>query len=183
MMFRTHEITGMVACTATIPYLVSHGIIDGSNAISLGLVFAGGLMGAMFPDIDSPTSKIRRGIRKTIKGNPQTDKRVINHRRAPHMPLFWAVIFGLIFYFIHEPHITTFFIGMTIGVASHLLIDMLNPAGIPLFGPISKKKVHLLKIHTNGTGENVFAVLMIALEVYLLFFSELHIIDLTSFAV
>jgi hypothetical protein len=55
---------------------------------------------------------------------------------------------------------------------------MLNPAGIPLFGPIKRKKVNILPIKTNSWGENVIAVILVLLEVYLLFFSKIAIIDI-----
>lgn len=178
MMFKTHEVAGVVACTAAIPYLASKGVVDNSDLVTVGIVFAGGVLGAMLPDIDSPSSKIRRIIRKTLTGNPHTDKQIINHRRAPHMPIIWAAIFALLFNFVHNPYATTFLIGMAVGVASHLAIDLLNPAGIPLLGPFTRKKVHLMKIYANSTGETIFAWLLVALEAYLLFFSGLQIVSL-----
>ena len=178
MMFRTHEIGGVVACTAALPLLVNSELINAPDVLGYALFFAGGAMGAMFPDIDSPTSKIRRGIRKVFTGDPSTEKRVINHRREPHMPLIWAVIFAVCLFFFNHPMANIFIWGMMIGVFSHLFLDMLNPAGIPLFGPIKRKKVNILPIKTNSWGENVIAVILVLLEVYLLFFSKIAIIDI-----
>lgn len=177
MMFRTHEIGGLVACTAAMPLLINSGIMPEPDVLTYGLFFAGGAMGAMFPDIDSPTSKIRRGIRKLFTGDPSTEKRVINHRREPHMPLIWAVIFAICLFVISNPLAETFIWGMIIGVASHLFLDMLNPAGIPLFGPFKRKKINILPIKTNSWGENIIAILLVFLEIYLLFFSNIGIIN------
>jgi len=177
MMFRTHEIGGIVACTAAMPLLIKVGIVPEPDVFVYGLFFAGGAMGAMFPDIDSPTSKIRRGIRKVFTGDPSTEKRVINHRREPHMPLIWAIIFALCLFIFSNPFAETFIWGMMIGVFSHLFLDMLNPAGIPLFGPIKKNKVNILPIKTNSWGENIIAIFLVLLEIYLLFFSSIAIIN------
>ena len=176
-MFRTHEIGGLVACTVAMPILMKYGIIGEPGIVAHGLFVAGGAMGAMFPDIDSPTSKIRRGIRKVFTGDPSTEKRVINHRREPHMPLIWAIIFAICLFFFNHPAAETFIWGMMIGVFSHLFLDMLNPAGIPLFGPIKRKKINILPIKTNSWGENVIAILLVFLEIYLLFFSSNAVIN------
>ena len=180
MMFRTHEIGGMVACTAAMPLLINSGIIPEPDVLVYGLFFAGGAMGAMFPDIDSPTSKIRRGIRKVFTGDPSTEKRVINHRREPHMPLIWAVIFALCLFVFSNVFAETFIWGMMIGVASHLFLDMLNPAGIPLFGPFKRKKINILPIKTNSWGENIIAVLLVLCEIYLLFFSSIAVVNVMN---
>lgn len=177
MMFRTHEIGGMVACTAALPLLINGGVIDVSNVLGYALFFGGGAMGAMFPDIDSPTSKIRRGIRKVFTGDPSTEKRVINHRREPHMPLIWAVLFAICLFLFNNPMASIFIWGMMIGVASHLFLDMLNPAGIPLLGPFKRKKINILSIKTNSWGENIIAILLVILEIYLLFFSNIAVIN------
>ena len=168
MMFKTHEIAGVVACTAVIPFIDKMGIE--ANILNYGLIFAGGAIGAMFPDIDSPTSKIRRIIRKAFTGNPNTEKRLINHRRAPHMPLFWIAIFAILFFAFSNPLIETFIWGMAVGVASHLFIDMFNPAGIPFFGPLTRKKIHLMSIYTNTTGETVFSIILVVLEIFIIYY-------------
>lgn len=181
MMFRTHEIAGLVACTAALPILNKLGL--DLNVLECALIFSGGAMGAMFPDIDSPTSKVRRGIRKVFTGNPNTDKRVINHRREPHMPFIWAILFALLFFAINNLYVEMFLIGMAIGVTSHLFIDMMNPAGIPLLGPFYRKKISILPIKTNSWGENIIAILLVLIEIYLiyyLFFTDSGIINILA---
>ena len=172
MMFRTHEVAGMVACTVALPILTKYGLANNMEVLDVGLVVAGGLVGAMLPDIDSPSSKIRRLVRKVFTGNPTPKKQVINHRREPHMPLVWAVIFAILFATIKPGIATTVLCGLAVGVFSHLLIDMFNPAGIPLFGPFKRKKISLLPIKTNSWGETVIGWLLVLLEIYLLFFTD-----------
>jgi len=170
-MYKTHSIAAIVACTAIVPTLNSLKLVDNSNVYIVGLIFAGGILGALLPDIDSPTSKIRRIIRKLITGNPnpETNQSMPNHRREPHMPLIWAGIFAVLLLTVTQPMMLALIYGLMTGVYSHLAIDMLNPAGIPLFGPVNRKKVSIFFIKANSFGESVFAVCSIAFELYLLF--------------
>ncbi len=172
MMFKTHEVAGVVACTVALPILTKYGLVNNTEVLDVGLVMAGGLVGAMLPDIDSPSSKIRRFVRKTFTGNPTPKKQVINHRREPHMPLVWIILFALLFAIIKPGIATTVMWGIAVGVFSHLFIDMFNPAGIPLFGPFKRKKVNILSIKTNSWGETVIGWLLVLLEIYLLFFTD-----------
>lgn len=54
--------------------------------------------------------------------------------------------------------------GVLIGYTSHLLMDMTNRAGIPLFYPLSRKKFHIMTLKTNRdevVAEGLFAVPLI----------------------
>ena len=84
---------------------------------------------------------------------------------------------------INNLYIETFLLGMAIGVASHLFVDMLNPAGIPLLGPFYRKKINILPIKTNSWGENIVAILLCLIEIYLiyyLFFTDNGIINILA---
>jgi membrane-bound metal-dependent hydrolase YbcI (DUF457 family) len=62
--------------------------------------------------------------------------------------------------------------GLFIGVATHLFLDMLTPAGIPLFAPISYTHIHLLKIKTGSNGEKFFKnIICITLMFFIAFFT------------
>lgn len=180
MMYRTHMVASVVASTAVIPTLDKLNLIDNSNVLSVGLVFAGGILGAFLPDIDSPNSKIRRFIRKKLTGNPTPKKNIINHRREPHMPLIWAILFSSILFFVKEPILLTFIYGLIVGVYSHLFIDMFNPAGIPLCGPISKRRVSIMFIKASSVGEYIFLFLLLGLETYMLFVLKMPILNIIS---
>lgn len=96
-------------------------------------------IGSIIPDIDAPNSKVGKALKpisKTIevlsKPFHKTDE---NHRGIFH-DLGFAVILAVLSYF-YFPVLFGFFIG----VLSHLILDALNPSGVPF---LLFKKVHLL---------------------------------------
>lgn len=58
--------------------------------------------------------------------------------------------------------------GLTLGVLSHILLDMLNPKGVCLFFPW-KKKISIGKIRTGGVIEKIFFLCLVVLCGYLIF--------------
>lgn len=59
-------------------------------------------------------------------------------------------------------------IGILLGYMSHLMLDMFNPEGIPLFFPF-KFKVSLAPIKTGGLIEHIIRVALLVLIVFLLY--------------
>ena len=55
------------------------------------------------------------------------------------------------------------------GYLMHLVADMFNGKGIPLFWPLLKSKVHIMDLPSSGFVPWIFAVLFIALFGYLIF--------------
>lgn len=86
-------------------------------------------VGSLLPDIDSPTSKISH---KTSS----LPALFLEHRGITHSLLFTAALYFL------SPLIA-------LGSLTHLLLDMLNPAGIRLLWPLPFK-VALASMRTNG---------------------------------
>ena len=94
---------------------------------------------------------------------------MFTHRGLFHAPLFWLLLFVPTFLFL-TPLIADDFIhnvvsaglfGLLAGIFLHLLADMLNPTGIPLFMPICDKKFRLARIVTGSGGEIIFRVCMV----------------------
>lgn len=111
------------------------------------------VVGSLAPDIDLATSKLghKTGlISKVIDA-------LFGHRTVCHSPLLLAVIYFLMSRTWPDalPYVLSFIIGAT----SHLVLDLLNHAGIPLLWPIPKR-FRLLGIKSRGPGEIiVFAML------------------------
>jgi membrane-bound metal-dependent hydrolase YbcI (DUF457 family) len=58
-------------------------------------------------------------------------------------------------------------VAIVLGCVLHMLADLVTTEGIPLFWPISKKKISMpICGHTGGTGENIAAFLAGALTCY-----------------
>ena len=148
MTYRTHVAGALAAGFGTIaltsiPRLDLH-IDAGYQQL---FIFALSIAGGLFPDIDLQTSTIGKNMRHISR----LINKLFGHRNLFHAPILYiAIHIALITYF---PAYKIYVTAWSVGVASHLLLDMLNPTGIPLFYPISKK-YRLAKIRTSGEGEN-----------------------------
>lgn len=71
----------------------------------------------------------------------------------------------------YESICLTLSIGLSIGYISHLIADMFNTKGIPLFWPVpTKLKFPLFNISTGSTGETIFMIVSIILTACLLYY-------------
>ncbi len=95
------------------------------------LFILGGLVGSIFPDIDSSTSyigKLAYPISRYInKVSKCFGKEKEYHRGILHDPTLY--IAGLVLSYLFFSPI----VGLFLGCLSHLFLDMFNPAGISLF--------------------------------------------------
>lgn len=145
MLWYTHVTIGVAAGLAVIPASVS-----AKETIIAASVSA---VAAFFPDIDTPHSKL--GKRQSIAS------RAINlffgHRGVMHSLVgCLAVLF--LFKTISPNSIQYLSRYIGIGYISHILADMLNPAGIPLLWPI-RKRFRIPLIRTGGLAEKMmFAI-------------------------
>lgn len=107
-------------------------------------------VGSLFPDIDHPDSFIGKRIK--ILSVPIS--KVFKHRTVTHSPLIWGLLEGINLITINNENLTYFICG----VFSHIILDMLNSSGVPVFYPISKKRTNLAKIKLGGIGEKLISV-------------------------
>lgn len=128
---------------------------------------------ALIPDIDLVTSKA--GAK--IKPISFIINKFFGHRTICHAPIVYASIFFLLMSFFPS---YSFYIDMIyFGIFSHLLLDMLNLKGIPLFYPFSRKRYNLASIKTNGFFEVVFNSILICCIAFI-GYCMLNSIDITS---
>ncbi len=104
-----------------------------TSSAGITLIIMGSLIGGIFPDIDNPDSSMGHLSRplSTIIGKigKFTGKTGVNHRGIFHDIAIY--IAGLILSYLYFPPVIGFFIG----AISHLMLDSLNPMGVPiLFG-------------------------------------------------
>jgi inner membrane protein len=94
----------------------------------LGLILAGGVLGALLPDIDHPNSRISH--KAGIAGAPF---RLFGHRGFTHSLLALALVWlGLAA--IQIPLV--YGLAFIIGYASHMISDAMTPSGIVLLWPL-----------------------------------------------
>lgn len=145
------------------------------------------VIGSTLPDIDQTQSKsgkrmpITSHLIKLINKIAKKLKlkrvnRATGHRGMTHSLLLWFILYSFAFILMQK----MFFIspvigaiqGLFIGVATHLFLDMLTPAGIPFFAPISYTHISLMKIKTGSNGEKFLKnILCIVLMFFIIFFT------------
>lgn len=91
--------------------------------------------GSLLPDIDTASSKLGRKIAPVS----WIIRIFIGHRQMFHSLTFWAAICGILLFIL--PNATQLIWAGAAGVFSHLLLDMLNPSGVPLLWPLPKRFV------------------------------------------
>lgn len=170
MNYKTHSMGGLLLGTLAFGIVASKLNID-SNIISVdGAVFiASSLAGSFIPDIDHKGSYIGRRAKMAssiVSG-------VFGHRGATHSPLVMLGITGILYllfsrFIYSNPLVYIGFIGLYVGIASHILLDFLTVAGVPLLHPFTKKKFSLLKASSGGAVEFITFALMAVASSYLI---------------
>lgn len=162
----THMAGG--ACAAVAYLLFVHPETIHSPAMILaaaGIGAAGGLV----PDIDHPKSKISQVLQPIYI----LVSHISPHRGLFHTPLFYALIWFLWTWKCPDPKHLLWSRLLFTGIASHLFLDFLNPSGIPVFFPFSKKRRHIAAIRTGGKVDSVirgFLSILLATLIAVLFF-------------
>ena len=89
---------------------------------------------------------------------PDVDQKVkiLRHRGQTHSLAFVAV-FILVWCKISRNEI----VGLIIGIASHLALDMLNGKGIELLWPMNSKNYRIMDLKYNGVVENILIGMMV----------------------
>ena len=138
------------------------------NAILL-LIFS--FLGSTFPDIDQRDSTSgRRFFLLSIcfafwrfvarKLKLKNVERMFGHRGITHsliIPLVLYCIYFLLNDAFHFYYSINYMVnGFFIGIATHLLLDMFNPSGIPIFAPFSYIRINIAKIKTGSDKEIFF---------------------------
>lgn len=150
----THIAGGLALATLSLTMLEHQTNIGFTkeNMIILSVYGSAAVLGSLLPDIDikgskiSNKNKIASFIIRTFFG----------HRGFTHSMLCYALLSMGVFFLSgmipggYGGYITK---GFMIGYLSHLILDMLNPMGVPLLFP-NKKMVSIAGIKTGGFLEN-----------------------------
>lgn len=150
MVGKTHLAAG-IAAGAAICLTQQLGAVPGA------IYLAGAGLGSLLPDIDHRNSTISK-VAKPVGIVVNT---VAGHRTIFHDPVMYMIL-GLLCYWL-RPEWMVFCVPILIGVASHLFLDFLNPAGIPIIALARGPKIHLIGIHTGSSMDHflggVFSVI------------------------
>lgn len=156
MLGKTHLVGGLL--TGELLFIANSSIIATQNPSQRFLfgatVCACSIIGSLFPDIDHKNSIIS-------KKNPVLSffARIFSsHRGFFHSPIIYIAVYLILFGFFLK---TNLYIGLIStaflsGTFSHIILDFLNPMGVPLLFPFSKKKYHAwLCMKTGSFAEKI----------------------------
>lgn len=127
------------------------------------------LIGSVAPDIDHKNSFISN----RLKPFGFLVRRTTTHRGATHSPLIVGLFSLLLYSGLEVTEFNSYAypiaLGFFVGAISHVLLDMLNPQGVPLLYPIPKaKRFRIAHIRTGGLIEKVTFVVLLILTFQLL---------------
>lgn len=136
--------------------LVSHNDLK-SAAIAAGI----GAVSSLLPDIDSPYSKIGRAVPIL----PTLLNFSLGHRGIIHSPVMVLAVL-LLAHLLNIPYANI----IVAGYLSHLVLDSLNPAGVPWLYPWKKTHFSIPIVQTGSFIEQIIFV-----PVLVLIFSSLFV--------
>lgn len=114
------------------------------------------VVASLVPDLDICSSKLGR----LVAPASLVIQLIFGHRTIFHAPVVYALIMAALHTMF--PQYDMYLTVITIAIASHLILDMLNPKGIPLLWPF-KKRFHIGGIISGGLVDKI-----IGLALYLL---------------
>lgn len=156
MVGKTHLCAGLCAGTA-------FALWSNLPLEQAGIAAAAGLIGGVIPDLDHRKSKVtqKTGLFGFFSSH------LFKHRGVLHTPIIYIILSTILtMSFVHNPLIHAAIFGAFVGELSHLFLDMLNPSGIPLLWPITRKRISLLPIQTGGKMDRMIGLLSLCLTAW-----------------
>lgn len=150
--------TGMALVAGNMTGTIS--LLPPNDPLSYLTVATACIIGSLLPDIDIPNSKAGRKVRWLSTAINES----VGHRTFFHSPVFLLTIVGL--FLLLAPKYLWVGVSLALGGVSHLLLDMLNESGIPLFWP-NKKRFSIAAIRLGGIGEMAVKGCLLLLIVFL----------------
>lgn len=127
-----------------------------------GLFLSLAILGSLLPDIDHTESKLGRRIRPISF----VITKIFGHRTLTHSLTLYFFL-SVLGYFAF-PQYQIQLLAIVVGAISHLLLDSLNPSGVPLFYP-HPARFSIAKIRTGSLLEHVFLAVMLFAAGYVYF--------------
>ena len=187
MMAATHRLGGAAIGMAATSILLP----GNSEPLKIAALVGGAVLGSLISDIDNHKSSISRkipivsmivsifqmavrGIAELLPAREEKHIRgIVGHRGITHsftMLIISTIALGVIGKMNIVKNISEykyFAIGIVLGMASHIFLDMFA-GGVPLFCPVTNKRVTLAHIKTGGVIEWVLRTVSIVVFIFVL---------------
>lgn len=144
------------------------GVLAGAyiaNSLQLDIVNTAGVItisaiAALFPDIDTSTSKI--GLK--VKPLSSLINHVFGHRKLFHAPLVYLLIAAALY------NTLPLKLGLSIsaGIGSHLLLDSITRQGIPWLYPFKRESIGFSPIRAGGVFDWLLCYGLLGLSAYVI---------------
>lgn len=169
---KTHMVGGAIAELAFVDAAAASALEVGAmGPTSVLLCLGAAIVGSLAPDVDLYNSKSGQKVWPLSLLLHHT----VGHRTLCHSPLMVALLYlGLSLLLPERAHL--YILAFLAGFGSHLFLDMLNKAGIPLLYP-SSKRFHLLSIKTGSATETLLFFCLCAtafVQIYALLAARLY---------
>ena len=115
---------------------------------------------ALVPDIDLCTSKLGRKIRPVS----MLIQALFGHRTLFHAPVLYVALWVTLS--LSAPEYGSVITAGAIGAFSHVLLDCMNSAGVPLLYPL-RKRFHVAKVKSRGVVEFILFAGLLLIDFYL----------------
>lgn len=151
-----HLTAGTVVGLCTATSLIVSGV---RNPIFIGGTILTAMLGSLFPDLDSRTSKLGSKFKLTST----IVSKLFGHRGFLHSLFFALLMAGICVFAFWKYEITQYIYlwqGFVIGIVNHLVCDMMTKGGVPLFHPLWKKKFRLTWMKSGSKYETIFLTLI-----------------------
>ncbi len=153
MLYKTHLIFSFLIALISINYF------NPSNKLVF-LLFL--VLSSFVPDIDIQTSKIGRKFKITSF----FINKLFSHRGFFHSLLLPALIYFILVYLFGIQEIG---LAVSLGICSHIFLDMLTKEGISLFSPFINKRINGF-ITTGGLIESILFNIILFISIFFVYF-------------
>lgn len=148
---KNHLIAGAVTTTC----ITASAFIEGTHEIvPIAVMASMTMLGSMFPDIDTRTSKIS----KKAKVTSLVISKLFGHRGLMHSPILAAVVYLLCTSFLSTSPYACVYIGFLAGVLTHLACDIMTKGGIPIFYPWDRVRFSVGIFPSGSKLEFIFLI-------------------------
>lgn len=162
MLYKTHIAGGLA-----LGYILFNKVpmlnVDITESKTLIIITSGLVLGSLFPDIDHKNSYLSR----KLKPVSFITSKVFKHREFTHSIVGTISISYLMYFILSKTNMEYMYKSMfskafTIGIISHIILDMMTISGVVLFYPLYKKRVGIRMFnHRNSKVESKEIIIMI----------------------
>lgn len=157
MMSRTHAICGTTTMITIAGMQPSY--LQNMSIVVLAIF---SLVGSYCPDVDMLHSKLGKKFWLLAV--------LLKHRGITHTLLLPALLGMLVHFKLHGAGLwPEILCGIMVGWIAHIIADMFNRKGVPIFWPIFPKRVHVAAVETGTSQEIIFMILWILTHVIFVF--------------